>query len=1171
MITRLEFVNGCLETLGTGCVSRGPQWRCLFLGQPGVLAGLTGAVGLGRFLGRVLVLILALGGLLGTCDWLGSGGVARAEALSSGYCQDDRPALSTENPLPRIQVSPLETYYIPDKEGRLIPVFQFPFEEFERLLRQERGGAQSAVSAGGFRVVQANFVGQVDTDLQRAALRLRLRLILDQAGWQPVPLGLSGWVVDGMIQGPAGVSHYLSRSDAGNLVLHVAGPAEEVLEFDLPLSARVLDLGAVQQLPVAFPYPTELAFSLTIPATSIEVRGGDVADLRATVADGATEVRARELNERSVIAWQELKGASQAFPIKARIDSALRVQALGERTWQVNAQVNVVPLDTPVAELLVALPTNAENFFSPQSSVRVERLSAEALQRPAGGLPEGRHYYRLSLDDPLTEATPLQLTYNVTGDTAAEATASRVQLGGPMWLDCLFAPGSLELTKDREVSTVWQLAGGISLRPTVRENPEITLFNVERPDFRLALLNRPQAAQVRVTSEYELIVTQRIVLTARFHCQIQGKFSEPLWIDPGDWQFVLGDPGIQARDGRLMIDPAGQAVSSDGDLTFRCTLELDTPDPFRLNLPRLQGEVAMVQQPGRVLLVLGDPSKSFQFAAADSTLLQDATTPMQFRARDVNQDWILSGQIGLRPRLVTLEQSAQLSPEPLRSASGPQQLAVSQTVQLEVSHQPLPSLTFLLPTASPVLQLQIELNGEILAFKSTPILVVGQSFQAIELALPPERLRGKLSFTLSHLLDPRVKATDLETRAFELPMVQLLFDPMTRLFGVEDDIGLAQFLSQQLAGVQIRNREIRTPSVVGRGLAVASPKWGSWRSLPSDSEWTRWIPTGPWPWRAEVSLLPERLPVADVTVESVQVRTWWSGDQRREQWVATVLSNQPRLELSLPLPIEVRRVLVDGRGVAWEQPLRPGPLIVELERAATVETTLSREPTVARRHQVEVWYSVNQVDGPWTQVFWQTPRLPNQEWCRQFTWELAASDWWQLVSASSEWTAVTNTSSTVSAVSATEAGVREAPPSARWVFASPIAPEGSGLLLANRRWLRTATITGLAMGVVCAWLLGWYREPPFWLILAAGLVWVSWQFPQVGSELAPWAAIAILCSILVIGLERLTRETSVAPTPKYELNSETTRTYWSEPDSGQERSGPSQSQRGSLVAGEQTP
>jgi hypothetical protein len=85
------------------------------------------------------------------------------------------------------------------------------------------------------------------------------------------------------------------------------------------------------------------------------------------------------------------------------------------------------------------------------------------------------------------------------------------------------------------------------------------------------------------------------------------------------------------------------------------------------------------------------------------------------------------------------------------------------------------------------------------------------------------------------------------------------------------------------------------------------------------------------------------------------------------------------------------------------------------------------------------------------------------------------------------------------------------------------------------------------------------------------LVWVSWQFPQVGSELAPWAAIAILCSILVIGLERLTRETSVAPTPKYELNSETTRTYWSEPDSGQERSGPSQSQRGSLVAGEQTP
>lgn len=1119
-------------------------------------------------LGRSLALRLAFGWLLAAICGLGSGGLARAEALSIGFCQDERPALSTENPPPRIQVSPLDTYYIPDKDGRLIPVFQFPFEEFERLLRQERGGPQSAVPAGGFRVVQANFVGQVNTDLQRATLRLRLRLILNQAGWQPVPLGLPGWVVDGTIQGPAGVSHYLSRGAAENLVLHVSGPAEEVLEFDVPLSARVVDLGAVQQLPVAFPYPTELAFNLTIPATSIEVRGGDIADLRVTVADDATVVSVRELNERSVIAWQELKGAPEAFPIKARIDSALRVQALGERTWQVNAQVNVVPLDLAVAELWVALPTNAENFLSPQSSVRVERLSAEDLQRPAGVLPEGRHYYRLSWDEPLTEATPLQLTYNVTGDTAAEATASRVQLGGPMWLDCLFAPGSLELTKDREVSTVWQLAGGISLRPTVRENPETTLFNVERPDFRLALLNRPQAAQVRVTSEYELIVTQRIVLTARFHCQIQGKFSEPLWIDPGDWQFVLGDPGIQARDGRLMIDPAGQVVSSDGDLTFRCTLELDTPDPFRLNLPRLQGEVAMVQQPGRVLLVLGDPSKSFQFAAADSTLLQDATTPLQFRARDANNDWILSGQIGLRPRLVTLEQSAQLSPEAFRSASAPQQLAVTQVVQLEVSHQPLPGLTFLLPTANPVPQLQIELNGEILAFKSTPIEVVGQAFQAIEFALPPERLRGKLSFTLSHLLDAAGTAIDLEMRPFEVPMVQLLFDPMTRLFDMEDDVALAQFLSQQLAGVQIRNREIRTPSAVGRGLAVASPTWGSWRSLPSDSEWTRWIPAGPWPWQAEVSLLPERLPAADVAVERVQVRTWWSGDQRREQWVATVSSNQPRLELSLPLPIEVRRVLVDGRGVPWEKSRRPGLLIIELERASDAETALGREPPPARRHQIEVWYSVNQADGPWTQVLWQPPRLANQEWCREFTWELAASDWWQLVSASSQWTVVANTRS---ATSPTEAVIAEIPPGARWIFASQIAPEGGGLLLANGRWLRIAMITGLAIVVVCAWLLGWYREPPFWLILAGGLVWVSWQFPQVGSELVPWAAIAILCSISVIGLERLTRETAAAPPPTYEVNSETTRTYWSEPDSGQERSGPSQSQRGNLVAGEPTP
>ena len=1175
LIPRLEFLTGYPQTPGTGGAFReGPGGR--LAGRPldksvRMRGGLPR-----RCLSRACSLGFAAGCMvasfwvLATGCWAGCSVPVNRLAVTGWAAQDERPSAATES-ASRIQVSPLETYYIPDKEGRLIPVFQFPFEEFERLLRQERGGAPSEVPSGGFRVVQANFVGQVNADLQRATVRLRLRLILNQSGWQPIPLGLPGWVVDGSIQGPASVSHYLSRNEAGGLVLHVAGPAEEVLEFSLPLSARVLDLGAVQQLPIAFPYPTELAFNLTIPTTSIEVRGGDVADLQTTVTADATVVRLRELNERSMIAWQAMKGAAQAVPIKARVDSALRVQALGERAWQVSAQINVVPLDNVVAELVVGVPTNAENFLSPQSSVRVQRVPAEELQRPAGALPAGYHFYRLSLDDPLTEATPLQLTYNVVGAPSADVTSSRVQLGGPVWLDCLFAPGTLELAKDRELSTVWQLAGGISPRPTVRDNPEITLFNIERPDFRLELLNRPQAAQVRVTSEYELIVTQRIVLTARFHCQIQGKFSEPLWIDPGEWQFVLGDPGIQARDGRLMIDPSVQAVSSDGDLTFRCTLELETPDPFRLNLPRLQGEVALVQQPGRVLLVLGDPSKSFQFAAADSTLLQDATTPMQFRARDANSDWILSGQIGLRPRLVVMEQWAQLSPESQFISDQPQPLAVTQTVQLEVSHQPLTGLAFLLPSDTPLPQLQLQLNGEIVAFKATAIVVAGRAFQAIEFALPPERLRGRLSFSLSHLLEPAVEATDAQTRRFDLPLAQLLFDPLTRLFSIDDPVELEQHMSQQLAGVQIRSREIRTPWSDARGLVVNSADWGAWRSLSGESGGMRWIPAGPWPSQAALSLTPAQTWAEETTVEQVHVRTWWSGDQRREQWTASVVTNQTRLELSVPPSIDVRRVLVDGRGVNWEAQRRPGRLVVEWETVSAEEAALVREAETEtlRQHQVEVWYSLNQPIGPWTQVLWQAPRLPNQEWCRQFTWEVAASDWWQWVWASSEWTPAAQTVDFNSAVDALAA---EASPSVGWVFASHFAPESGSLLMANRRWLRTATIVGVALVVMCSWLLGWYRAPPFWLLLAGGLIGIAWQFPQVGSELAPWAAAAILGSLLVVGLERLTRETAaVSPTPVYELNSETTRTYWADPDSGQERSGPSQSQRGSLVGGENSP
>lgn len=1101
-------------------------------------------------LGWFVVLWGCLGG--GALGQPGVPGSIRQEEAASGSA--------------RVQVSDLDTYYVPDKDGKLIPVFQFPFEEFERLLqRQGTRETPTVTVAGGFRVVQANFAGEADESLSRVGMRLKLQVLLSQSGWQQIPLGLSGWVLQGLVNGPESTSHYLTRTEAGGFLLHVNGPVGEILQFELPLSSSVRRIGHVRQLAIGFPHPTEMTLRLELPATGLEVRGGDLTDLQTREEAGRTVLQVRELTERSIIAWQNMAAAPVSFPLKARVDTLLRIQSIGVGTWQVTTLLNLTPLHQPVTDLTIAIPAGAQNFSTQQSNVRVERLKETDAQQLASQLPAGLQYIRLLFDSGLTEATQLQLTYTVQGESEPDRMESRVELGGPQVLDCLFTPSSLELIKDREVATQWQLGPGVSLRSSAQEKSEATLFNLERQDFRLTLLNRPQAVQVRVSSEYELIVTQRIVMTVRFHCQIQGKFSAPLSMNLGQWQFFSGDSGIQAQAGRLTIDPSAQVVSPDGDLRFGCTLQMETPEQFNLVLPRLEGEgeASLVQQPGRVVLVLGDPSQEFVFDASNSTVLRDATSPVQFRARDANSEVVLRGQLGLRPRTVTLQQSTTLLPQNVNPSPTDTGIPIRHEITLDVAHQPLPSLRFLLPAIGELNQLQVQFGNEILSTKTTPIRVADQDFYAIEFPLVPERLRGNLNFVVTHLLGTEAVSSDPAEPSL-VPVLQVLVDPLTRLVPVKDAAALHEFLLQQVAGFQIQQREIRTPELSGQLFFVATLGWGELVESGRRDTWSRWILNGPWPLQVQVARQAVAAAGPKIAVESVRVRTWWSGDQRREQLTATVLCEEQRLEVQVPAELDIRQVLVDGALVEFNV---DGPLGILEFPLGSPSVVPAVESSVAARREVEIRYARNQANGVWTPLTMRLPQLPNQSWCQDFVWEIAASDWWQVVWASSELTPLPGTVPVGTARNAGEDLSDSASTFRR--YRSQHEPSQHGLILVHRRWFRLGVILLVSGVALLAWGLQWYRRPVWWLSVSLVAVLVSWQWPQLGWEAAPWVLLASSAALLVLWIEYATRFSEAPSSP--ESFSDTTRTYWNDAAAEQERSAPpSLSKRSSVVAGDPT-
>jgi len=136
-------------------------------------------------------------------------------------------------------------------------------------------------------------------------------------------------------------------------------------------------------------------------------------------------------------------------------------------------------------------------------------------------------------------------------------------------------------------------------------------------------------------------------------------------------------------------------------------------------------------------------------------------------------------------------------------------------------------------------------------------------------------------------------------------------------------------------------------------------------------------------------------------------------------------------------------------------------------------------------------------------------------------------------------------------------------------YRSQHEPSQQGLILVHRRWFRLGVILLVSGVALLAWGLQWYRRPVWWLSVSLVAVLVSWQWPQLGWEAAPWVLLASSAALLVLWIEYATRLSEVPSAS--ESFSDTTRTYWNDAAAEQERSAPpSLSKRSSVVAGDPT-
>ena len=1063
-----------------------------------------------------------------------------------------------------VQFSNLDTYYLPDKDGNLIPIFKFSFEEFEELLQQRKRNVPGNVPlVSTFRFEKVSFDTQVDNGTNDASLQLQFELTLNETGWQQIPLGLANWVVAGPIQGPIANAYYLYRMANGNLSLAIQGKAGERLDFRIPLSTTVETFGELNQLKFSFAYPTETAFALRIDEPNLTVSGIGQIGLQTTERVGKTTINLDELSDKTTISWQKLTEGERRFPTKARIETNIKIDAVSIGRWQITSAFDVTPLGQPISELLISCPKDTQDFVVLQSNVRAARVDFERAKQLAAKVADEQtedQFYLLSFNNnPLVERTQLQVSFFLANPIDEETQQAGLDLVGPQIYDSVFVAGTIALTRERELSNQWKLGPGVNLGRTSADAKDTIPFVFDRQNFQLQLINRLQSALVRVVPQYTLIVNQRVLMPVQLRCQVQGQYSDMITLDLGDWNFLSGSAGIKESSRVLEIDLSSIQPSSSNEVVFDFTLEREAGNFLDLNIPNVQGNPSLVSEPAEVILVVEDKNKEFNFDSIASSVVRATAGQDVFRPKQGANDILLRGSIDQKPRRVELSQLVEIvGIDDSSTTLDPESLWVRQRLNLAISNQPLNYLWLLLETKNETSTAQIFLGDEVLSVVRTPITIADRSFLAIEFQPGTKGLINSLQFSSTERIDLTASKSGTSGKHLQaqIPILQPMVLPVSQFVMLETSEQVDAFIQSQIASFEVRRRELVTPIATKESYQLNPRSWVTAEQNTGQVE-QRWLSNHVWPTHTQLDVDLETPIAANTFVQEIHLQTWWDSGQRMDRMLALVESYEEKLAVDIENTALVKRVLVNGQAIAHQTDTLNRQIIFNLPPGASPS---DQSADNAHEYLIEIWYARNVFSTWWWIAELDLPRLPNQDWCRHFSWHILTNDTWRTVWNSPELSPVAPLKrNNLDAVGATGPAIEQPitsdaaanftgnlastsaeaskPLTPRQLFVQAVnadsgtergawyagqrIPTKSYLVMTNRYWLRLATISVFFLAILIAWLLQWFRRSLFWILLSFAVGIIAVLYPQLGIQVAPYVGITLSIAVAVLFLERL--------------------------------------------------
>ncbi len=859
------------------------------------------------------------------------------------------PAVKT---LPAAEEVKPEILYLRDKENRLVPTPGISYEDFVELFRLK---AQLAKPAAGprFNLHQLTIAGEVRG--QNAELQIKLKLSLNETGWQQIPLGLA----------QAALKHAAVYE----------GDGEYYLQFDRELKQFVVWLRGEKKS------EHRLTMTTLVPLTA--KAGGTRLELNLPTA--TTSQLTLRVPQADLLATSPAEGpAPEVASISDQISeiTALGIGGQYRLDWSSN--------DRPTARQPVVLESNGVllvkidgRSVTNEATLTVRSFGAEfdqfRVKLPKGSVLVGGQQTGYTLTSTGTTAAPLvevKLAQKTVGPIDVKIIAERAY-------DITKPSETLELAGFEVVEAVAHRQGGQigvvvtgdwqviwDKRVRVRQIDEAVdafkrkdLFAVfEYVGQPCSILARVVPRKTRVTVDPELVYlvdANETVLEARLKYNVRGAKVFGFDLDLSGWDIdEIGPVGIvdlaslaTGEDARLRI-PLLQPSTGDIEITLRARRRHSvSADGLELSLPVLQADTV---NPATVAIVPADNVELVTQAEAVMALSPQRGTPgirlpirqqaaLLFRAERSPAKYVAQVTVHERKTAVQVSSQVQIA----------EQLAkVEQRVQYEILYEPVDRLNFEVPR-------NLLLAGQI------SVLVGGRSLNA---TLVADDETNELVRYQVLLAQPSIGSVEVNIR-YAVPLERLQ-PAATEVSDVPLMMPIeGRMLSNTLRLMQSPNYKVDVRPGVWAARTNEVVDTGKLFEYSADQRATV-LPLS-------IGLDEQRVPGSTV-VDRAWVQTWLTPPIRQERAVFQVQSNDTQLHLTMPVGVSLSdmEVVCDGKPVA---PVVSNHLGLTIPLRSVIE---------GARHTIDLRYRYQDGSPSRSRIRFARPEFANDVRVRRLYWQL---------------------------------------------------------------------------------------------------------------------------------------------------------------------------------------